>query len=133
FVPQEHMKDFWAILFLYDGARRYDYHVSYSHVTGRLYLCRGEEDYPILATPGVQGEGYHNHCIMKMVANSVTHKYERVLFNNHVYDASAYPVGSVVDTETKPVMVVYISAFNTGVHLFDVPVDYAIVTQNEPM
>ncbi|GAJ19152.1 unnamed protein product [marine sediment metagenome] len=70
---------------------------------------------------------------MKMVANCVTHKFERVLFNNHVYDASANTVFSVVDTDTKPVMVAYISAFNTGVHLFDVPVDYAIVTQNEPM
>ncbi|GAI88223.1 unnamed protein product, partial [marine sediment metagenome] len=36
-------------------------------------------------------------------------------------------------TDTKPVMVAYITVSNTGVHLFDVPVDYAIVTQNEPM
>lgn len=133
FVPQEHMWDFDVILFLWDGARRYDYQARYSHVAGNVYVCTGLEEYTPVGAPGVQGEGWHSHCIMKMVANCVTHKFERVLFNNHVYDASAHTVYSVADTDTKPVMVAYVSAFNTGVHLFDVPVDYVIVTQNEPL
>jgi len=133
FVPQGNLGDIWAILFLYDGARRYDYHAVYAHTTGQVLVAAPGPTWPVVGTPGVQAEGYHNHNIMKMVANCVTHKYERVLFNNHVYDASAHTVFSVVDTTTKPTMVAYISAFNTGVHLFYIPVDYAIVTQNEPM
>lgn len=133
FVPQEHLRTFSIILFLYDGARRYDYQARYNHTAGHVGVCTGDDVFPSVGVPGIQGEGYHNHCIMKMVANCVTHKFERVLFNNHVYDASAHTVYSVVDTDTKPVMVAYITAENTGVYLFDVPVDYAIVTQNEPM
>lgn len=133
FVPQEHLKSVNIILFIYSGARRYDYQARYDHTDGTVRVCTGDDVYTLVGTPGIQGEGYHNHCIMKMVANSLTHKYERVIFNDHVYDASAQGVYSLVDTDTKRVMVAYVSVYNTGVHLFDVPIDYAIVTQNEPM
>ncbi|GAI74201.1 unnamed protein product, partial [marine sediment metagenome] len=72
FVPQSWMKSFNIILFLYDGARRYDYQARYLHTDGTVRVCTGDDVYTPVGAPGSQGTGYHNHCIMKMVANSVT-------------------------------------------------------------
>ncbi len=133
FVPQTNLQYVNLSLILYDGADAYMYQAHYRHTDGTVRVQTPGPAYPVVGSPGVQEEGYHNHCIMKLVVNCLTGKYERVLFNNHVYDASAHSVYSMDDTVTKPSMAAYVLVANTGAYLIDVPVDCAIVTQNEPM
>jgi len=133
FVPQANLKHVDLILFLYDGSRRYDYQARYDHVNGLVQVCIPGDEYPPVGAPGIMAEGWHSHCMMKVVANSETGKYARVMFNGHTYDASEHMVYSSVDTDTRPSMVAYVAVRNTGAHLVDVPVDCVIVTQNEPV
>ena len=133
FVPQTNLKHVNLSLILYDGAQKHGYQTRYDHVNGQIKVQATGGTYPVVGTPGVQAEGYHNFCIMKLVVNCLTGQYERVLFNNHVYDASAHSVYTLPDEVTKPLMAAYILVCNTGVYPVNVPVDCAIITQNEPI
>ena len=133
FVPETNLKRIALSLLLYDGSDKYLYEARYDHVNGQVQVQTPGPNYPVVGSPGVQAVSYHNHCVMKLVLDCLTGMYARVLFNNHVYDASAHAVYVDTDLVTKPCMAAKIKARNTGVFLIDIPVDYAIVTQNEPV
>lgn len=133
FVPQANLKLVRIGLALYDGADKYLFYARYNHVDGTIEVRTGDVAYEPVGEPGVQAEGFHNHCVLKMVANCKTGEYARVIFNDHTYDASGHFVFTEPDTVTKPTMKAYIVAVNSGIFLIDIPVDCVIVTQNEPV
>jgi hypothetical protein len=131
FTPVDELAYFVLVLAYYAGEHVWDFTVWYDHVLGEISVSAAGGSYPVIGSPGVQRVYGGSLCVFKTVVDLLAIKYNRVLFNEHTYDASAYgPVGT--DALDKPSLIVSVQAWAATAANIGVTIDDFILTQNEP-
>ena len=105
--------------------------ISYNHTNGKLEILRSNGTYGVLATPGIVYGGYNDYTTIKLVINILLVRYERVIFNEHTYIATAHS-GYVSAGGTYKCMTcdAYIDA--NVAQGATASLDNFLITQNEP-
>jgi hypothetical protein len=117
-------------MLLYDGTNYTLGQIKYDHVNGLVQIWKTESEWQTVGSPGVQTEAYPIYYTLKAVIDTATGTYVRVLFNRHVYDASAYSPPVSVDV-TKPCLIVRVFAYTDLASSIAVQIANLIITQNE--
>jgi hypothetical protein len=131
FVAVSGLRTFQLGAAVFTGSTLLDYRVQYIHTTGNLEILDADGYFHTLATPGIMREGYGTYTVMKMVFNTLTGKYARVLINGSTYLADNYSAYATSSSTRKGVDY-YLWVITDIAAAIDVAVGHIIITQNEP-
>jgi len=118
-------------LYMYDGSELNQFSANYNHATGKL---------TIVTSTGAWEETDHDQILydtdpcwhtIKIVGNTVTNKYKRILLDNFEQDLSAYGCYAAANA-SRPCMEVAIQIFPTSLAVRHCYITDLIITQNEP-
>lgn len=131
FIPMANLRSVDLSLTLYDGANALSFRCQYNHPTGTIKVYASDAAWHTVGTPGIMPESYSSYVIMKLVCNSLTGKFCRVMFNGSTYLADGYS-GLSGANATRKGMIGFISAYTDVAAAVEIPVGHIIITQNEP-
>lgn len=132
FIPNGQQKDLDGRLSVDDGIKYWKYQFSYDHEDGTLSILTPGDVWEIIGTPGIRPVAFFAWNSMKVVVDTINHKYKRLLFNEHCYDISAYSP-DFGDPTACTHLRVEILGVNKGAFMCPIYVDDVIITQNEPV
>ena len=132
FTVEANLRDVKLRVIMYTGARSYDYQAKYNRVTGEVSVYDDTGAWVVIGTPGVLDTLYASYHPFKMVFNTLTHRYVRVLLVDKAYPVSGVSCfeAAVVSNKTM-VSMVYVTAEAAGGCAINL--DNWIMTQNEPV
>ena len=131
FVPHDNLAKIEFILYLYEGAKIYTYLITYNHALGTLILSDSAGADVAVGTCGVLGHDYDLYHQFKLVINTLTRHYIRVMLNDNTYDVSAESAQGSANAGNRR-MLAFVNTICTAAGASEVRLDNIIITQNEP-
>ena len=114
----------------YDGVKNRLYGIRYDHSLGTLAYAYPAADWTVFATPGKLNEAEGNFHHIKLIVDTVTKTYVRVLIDKTLYSLSGL-TGWVANSDVKPTFYVRVRAWGDGANSTETYIDNLIVTTNE--
>lgn len=132
FTVAANLRDVRMRVIMYSGVRSYDYQVRYRQITGELSVQDDSGAWPVIGVLGPLDTLYGSYHPFKMVFNTLTHRYVRVMLVDKVFPVSGigcFEAGIV--SAKSMVSMIYVTAEAAGGCA--VNLDNWIMTQNEPL
>lgn len=118
-------------MFIYDGTNRYQMQIAMSSHDTNLTIAHDSASWTTLDSDFPAYEGDHMWHNLKLVCDTATKKYVRLILDDTEYDISAIDVYSTSDN-SLPNIYIYIGIENEGTGNYAVYYDGFILTNNEP-
>jgi hypothetical protein len=117
---------------MYTGVRSYDYQVMYNQITGELSVYEAGGAWPVIGVIAPLDTLYASYHPFKMVFNTITHEYVRVLLVDKEFSARGIGCFEAAIVSAKSMIsMVYVTAEAAGGCAINL--DNWIMTQNEPV
>lgn len=132
FVPSNLLGNFELWVAYDDKLTKRYFWGKYVHTEGKLYVRDKALGYVEIGDPGVLADGYTPWHVLKVVGDAETHKYVRVILDDHVYLCDEYDAHEAASLGVSMLeLTVRVSRGVAGE--FNVPIDDFILTINEPI
>lgn len=131
FLPTAEFGSFDFGFTVFTGEYRYPCYAAWDDVGHRWMLFTDAGGYVEVATYQIDAWDNPVWHPVKIVANMVTKRYCRLMYDAEDLALSDYGINEVADT-TAPHMMIYIGAYQAGTRTGDIYVDNVLLTINEP-
>jgi len=114
-----------------DGAHRHFAKVMFDDADDTVYFRHGDHYYEEAIAPANFERNPRAFNYLKLVADTASDQYVRLLFNEHEVDLSAYPI-EILNSVTQPKVVLRIKVYSRDANNDTAWIDDVAVTVNEP-
>jgi hypothetical protein len=122
----------WIFFILCDGTYQYEFILVYTHATGIITVLDSTGAYPVVGTCGLLYDDGYTYAQIKMVVDTSSGKYVKIMVNEHEFNARAI-VGRRSNLVDNANLKAYIRVSTSVANFTQLRVSHVIITQNEPV